>query len=120
MKAIALLAAAWLLVVPGALRVSAADIARHPNIVVILADDLGFSDLGCYGSEIATPNIDRLAAHGLRFTQFYNYARCCPTRAALLTGLYPHQCGVGDMEPDLGQPAYQGFLNDHCVTIAEV
>src|SRR5687767_11346668 len=69
----------------------------RPNIVVILADDFGFSDLGCYGSEIATPNIDRLAAHGLRFTQFYNAARCCPTRASLLTGLYPHQAGMGWM-----------------------
>src|SRR5215469_2871864 len=67
------------------------DRPRAPNIVVILADDLGFSDLGCYGSEIATPNLDRLAANGLRFTQFYNCARCCPTRAALLTGLFPHQ-----------------------------
>src|SRR5207245_2538663 len=68
----------------------AADSSPKPNIVVILADDMGFSDLGCYGSDIATPNIDRLAAAGLRFTQFYNTARCCPTRAALLTGLYPH------------------------------
>src|SRR4051794_39237452 len=99
---------------------AAADPAPRPNIVIILADDLGFSDLGCYGGEIATPNLDRLAAGGLRFTQFYNTGRCCPTRASLLTGLYPHQKGVGDMEPDLGNPAYQGFLNDHCVTIAEV
>jgi arylsulfatase len=77
--------------------------------------------LGCYGSEIETPHIDRLAAGGLRFTQFYNCSRCCPTRAALLTGLYPHQTGVGDMTEDPGKtPAYQGFLNDHCVTIAEV
>src|SRR5213080_1550739 len=68
-----------------------------PNVLLVLADDLGFSDLGCYGSEIATPNLDRLAAGGLRFTQFYNAARCCPTRAALLTGLYPHQAGVGHM-----------------------
>ena len=93
--------------------------AERPNIVIILADDLGFSDLGCYGSEIATPNLDRLAAEGLRFTQFYNAGRCCPTRAALLTGLYPHQAGVGHMESDLGTPAYQGFLSDHSVTIAE-
>lgn len=60
----------------------------RPNIVLILADDLGFSDIGCYGAEIRTPNLDRLAAEGLRFTQFYNAARCCPSRAALLTGLY--------------------------------
>lgn len=94
--------------------------ARRPNIVLIMADDLGYSDLGCYGGEIDTPHLDRLAAAGLRFTQFYNCGRCCPTRAALLTGLYPHQAGVGDMEEDLGRPAYQGFLNDRCVTIAEV
>jgi arylsulfatase len=94
--------------------------AAKPNIVVILADDMGFSDLGCYGSEIATPNIDRLAAGGVRFTQFYNNARCCPTRASLLTGLYPHQAGVGHMVQDLGSPAYRGDLNHRCVTIAEV
>src|SRR5688572_10116229 len=71
--------------------------APRPNIVVILADDLGYSDIGCYGSEIATPNLDALAKGGVRFTQFYNTARCCPTRASLLTGLYPHQAGVGHM-----------------------
>src|SRR5205823_6083729 len=64
---------------------------KRPNLVLILADDLGFADLGCYGSEIQTPNLDRLAKHGLRFTQFYNTARCWPSRAALLTGHYPHQ-----------------------------
>ncbi|MGN6555788.1 MAG: sulfatase-like hydrolase/transferase, partial [Verrucomicrobiota bacterium] len=69
--------------------------AAKPNIVLILADDMGFSDLGCYGSEIPTPNLDALAAGGLRFTQFYNTARCSPTRAALLTGLDPHQAGMG-------------------------
>lgn len=90
-----------------------------PNIVVILADDLGYSDLGCYGGEIATPNLDALAAGGLRFSRFYNAARCCPTRAALLTGLYPHQAGVGHMVENKGSPAYQGFLNDRCVTLAE-
>ncbi len=92
----------------------------HPNIVVILVDDMGFSDLGCYGSEIPTPNLDALAANGLRFTQFYNTARCCPTRASLLTGLYPHQAGVGHMTKDQGVPGYRGHLNDSCVTIAEV
>jgi arylsulfatase A-like enzyme len=90
-----------------------------PHIVVILSDDMGFSDVGCYGSEIETPNIDRLARGGLRFTQFYNAARCCPTRASLLTGLYPHQAGVGDMTEDRGLPGYRGDLNDRCVTIAE-
>jgi arylsulfatase A-like enzyme len=93
---------------------------KQPNVVLIMADDMGFSDLGCYGSEIATPNLDRLAAHGLRFTHFYNTARCCPTRAALLTGLYSHQAGVGHMVENRGQPGYQGYLNDHCVTIGEV
>src|SRR6266853_417744 len=73
-----------------------------PNVVIVLADDMGFSDLVCYGGEIRTPNLDALAAGGLRFTQFYNTARCCPTRASLLTGLYPHQAGVGHMTADLG------------------
>jgi len=94
--------------------------ADKPNIVVILVDDMGFSDLGCYGSEIPTPNLDALAAGGLRFTQFYNTGRCCPTRASLLTGLYPHQAGVGHMTEDKGVPGYAGRLNDSCVTIAEV
>jgi arylsulfatase len=101
--------------VPGA---SAAEPAR-PNIVVILSDDMGFSDLGCYGGEINTPNLDALAAGGLRFTQFYNTARCCPTRASLLTGLHPHQTGVGHMMADLGFDAYRGDLNTRCRTIAE-
>ncbi len=93
--------------------------ARRPNIVLIMVDDMGFSDIGCYGGEINTPNLDRLAAGGLRFTQFYNTARCCPTRASLLTGLYPHQAGIGHMVDNQGHPAYQGYLNDRCVTIAE-
>ncbi|HCO93101.1 MAG TPA: arylsulfatase [Phycisphaerales bacterium] len=91
----------------------------RPNIVLIMADDMGFSDIGCYGGEINTPNLDSLAAGGLRFTQFYNAARCCPTRASLLTGLYPHQAGIGHMVGNKGYPAYQGYLNNHCVTIAE-
>lgn len=90
-----------------------------PNIIIILADDMGFSDLGSFGSEIHTPNIDRLAKEGLIMSQFYNCGRCCPSRAALLTGLYPHQAGVGDMVQDKGYPAYQGYLNDSCATIAE-
>ncbi|MEJ7595108.1 MAG: arylsulfatase [Planctomycetaceae bacterium] len=98
----------------------AAEPGTKPNIVVILVDDLGFSDIGCYGSEIPTPNLDALAAGGLRFTQFYNTGRCCPTRASLLTGLYSHQTGVGHMTDDRGVPGYQGRLNDSCVTIAEV
>ena len=94
--------------------------AARPNVVVILADDLGWSDLGAYGGEIETPHLDALARGGVRFTQFYNTARCCPTRAALLTGVYPHQAGVGHMVADDGLPSYQGYLNDRCVTLAEV
>ncbi|MHC4433322.1 MAG: sulfatase-like hydrolase/transferase, partial [Planctomycetota bacterium] len=93
---------------------------RRPNIVLIMADDMGYSDIGCYGGEIRTPNLDGLAADGLRFTQFYNTARCCPTRASLMTGLYQHQAGVGHMMSDKGFDAYRGDLNNRCVTIAEV
>ncbi|BDC49649.1 sulfatase [Bryobacterales bacterium F-183] len=93
---------------------------KKPNIIVIMADDMGFSDIGCYGSEIPTPNLDRLAANGVRLTQFYNAARCCPTRASLLTGLYPHQAGIGHMVEGAPVPAYQGYLNDKCATLAEV
>ena len=81
---------------------------------------MGFSDLGCYGGEIATPNLDALAGKGVRFSQFYNAARCCPTRASLLTGLYPHQAGVGHMMEDRGVNGYRGVLNRQSVTIAEV
>jgi len=93
--------------------------SKKPNIILIMADDMGFSDLGCYGSEIATPNLDKLAAGGIRFTQFCNTARCCPSRASLLTGLYSHQAGVGHMIQDYNLPGYRGFLNNQCVTIAE-
>jgi arylsulfatase A-like enzyme len=99
---------------------SATEPAKKPNIIVILSDDMGFSDLGCYGGEIKTPNLDALAANGLRFTQFYNTARCCPTRASLLTGLYPHQAGVGHMMDNTGKPGYTGNLNKECRTIAEM
>jgi arylsulfatase len=85
-----------------------------------MADDMGYSDIGCYGGEINTPNLNGLAAKGVRFTQFYNTARCCPTRAALMTGLYQHQAGVGHMTGDYGYDAYRGDLNNNCVTIAEV
>ncbi|TRX62034.1 galactose-1-epimerase [Fulvivirga sp. M361] len=94
-----------------------------PNIIIIMADDLGYSDLGCYGSEIKTPNLDRLAAGGLKFTQFYNAGRCSPSRAALLTGLHPHKAGVAWLttEPSGNTaPGYRGNLNDQCVTIPEV
>ena len=94
--------------------------ANHPNVIVIMVDDLGFSDIGCYGGEINTPNLDALGYNGIRFTQMYNGARCCPSRAALLTGLNPHQAGVGQMTANLGTPAYQGYLNENCVTFGEV
>src|SRR3569833_3925004 len=84
----------------------------RPNIVLMMADDMGFSDLGCYGSEIATPNLDKLAAGGIRFTQFCNTARCCPSRASLLTGLYSHQTGVGHMvDNPTPFPGYTGALS---------
>lgn len=94
--------------------------ASRPNVILILADDMGFSDLGCMGSEIRTPNIDAMAAGGQVFTSMYNCARCCPTRASLLTGLYPHKAGIGHMTANYGAPAYQGFLRNDSVTIAEV
>ena len=92
----------------------------RPNILLILNDDMGYSDLACYGGEIQTPNLDRLAAGGLRFTQFYNTARCCPSRASLLTGLHPHQADVGDMIHDDGIDGYLGDLSPKAATIAEV
>ncbi|MDG2222113.1 MAG: arylsulfatase [Rubripirellula sp.] len=101
------------------LSVVAAPAADKPNIIYIMSDDMGFSDIGCYGSEIETPHLDSLAAGGVRFTQFYNTARCCPTRASLLSGLYPHQAGVGHMMNDRGHDGYRGDLNRSCVTIAE-
>ena len=91
---------------------------KRPNVILIMSDDMGYSDLGCYGGEINTPHLDALAAGGLRFTQFYNTARCCPTRASLLTGLYPHQAGIGHMMEDKGLDGYRGDLNTSCVTIA--
>ena len=107
-----------------ALSASAAGLAvprpRRPNILLIVADDLGYSDLGCYGGEIDTPNLNSLAANGLRFTQFYSTARCCPSRASILTGQYPHKVGVGHMVTDMGHPGYRGRLSENAVTIAEV
>lgn len=100
---------------------------ERPHIILIMVDDMGFSDLGYHGGEIETPNLDGLAYGGVRFSQFYNSGRCCPTRASLLTGLHPHQTGIGWMTESPGKsrgenepPAYQGFINDQCVTIAEV
>ena len=115
--AIQLLLLAGILLLPCLARAA----SSRPNILVILTDDMGYSDLGCYGGEIRTPNLDQLAAQGLRFTQFYNTARCCPTRASLLMGLYPHQAAIGHMEqPRGGLEAYQGDLSRHAVTLAEV
>ena len=93
---------------------------QRPNIIILFADDLGYSDIGCFGGEIETPNLDRLAAGGVRFTQFYNAGRCCPARASLLTGLYPHQAGVGMMVYRNWGAGYRGFLNQRCVTYAKV
>ncbi len=90
-----------------------------PNIVLIMSDDMGFSDIGCYGGEINTPNLDQLADGGVRFSQFYNTARCCPTRAALLSGVYQHQAGIGLMTGDKQLPGYRGELGRDVVSIAE-
>lgn len=95
--------------------------APRPNILIVLADDMGYSDIGCYGGEVLTPNIDSLAVRGVKWAQFYNNARSCPSRAALMTGLYPHEAGSGWMSvADLRLPQYQGYLNDSCVTVADV
>ena len=93
---------------------------KRPNIILIMADDMGYSDIGCYGGVINTPVLDGLAENGLRFTQFYNTSRCCPTRGSLITGLYPHQAGIGHMMEDLGSDGYRGDLSANAVTIAEV
>ena len=101
-------------------------VAQRPNIILIMSDDMGYSDFGCYGGEINTPNLDALAEKGVRFSQFYNSGRSCPTRASLMTGLHPHQTGIGHMtnDPenpvafDINLPGYRGFLNKNCVTIA--
>ena len=93
---------------------------QRPNFLVVLADDLGYGDLACYGHQvIQTPNLDGLAANGIRFTQFFNTARCCPTRASLMTGLYSHRASVGHMMGDYGVEGYRGDLSKNAVTIAE-
>lgn len=100
--------------------------AEKPNVVLIMVDDMGYSDIRPWGGEIDTPNLDSLAKNGLRFTQFYNSARCCPTRATLMTGLHPHQVGIGHMTGEEANsnkqvpPAYAGNINDSCVTLAQV
>lgn len=93
---------------------------NKPNVILILADDMGFSDIGCYGSEIRTPNLDKLASEGMRLKQCYTNAICAPSRATLLTGQYPHKAGVGFFNQDFGIPAYQGYLNQQSLTLGEV
>lgn len=93
---------------------------ERPNIVILLADDLGFSDLGCYGGEIRTPHLDALASRGVRFTQFYNTPRCSPSRASLLTGRHPHQAGIGVLAGEAEAPGYPGDLSPAWPTLAEV
>ena len=103
--------------------IQAEEEVEKPNIILILADDMGYSDIGCYGGEINTPNLDLLAENGIRFSQFYNAARCCPTRASLISGVYPHQAGMGAMvktTEKASEGPYQGYLSRNCVTIAEV
>ncbi|MBW1903618.1 MAG: sulfatase-like hydrolase/transferase [Deltaproteobacteria bacterium] len=123
LKAIGVGAAA--IAIPGCSRILKSPKSKNspakPNIVLIMSDDMGFSDLGCYGGEINTPNLDALAYNGVRFTQFYNTARCCPTRASLLTGLHPHQAGVGYMAYRISEStAYQGYLRKDRKTIAVI
>ncbi|MCF0055425.1 arylsulfatase [Dyadobacter sp. CY356] len=92
----------------------------RPNIILIMVDDMGYSDIGSYGSEIRTPNLDKLAQEGIRFREFYNNSICAPTRASLITGQYPHKAGIGYFDVNLGLPAYQGYLNKESLTFAEV
>jgi arylsulfatase A-like enzyme len=108
------------IVLTGTSPIKERSVNTRPNIVMIVADDLGFSDLGCYGSEVSTLELNRLAANGLRFKQFYNCARCCPSRASILTGLYPHEAGVGHMLEQWHPPGYTHGLNEECATIAEL
>lgn len=98
----------------------AAEPPPSPNILLIVADDLGYSDLGSFGGEIDTPNLDSLAANGVRLTQFYNTGRCCPSRASILTGQYPHKVDLGHMTIDLERPGYRGRVSEDAQTIAEV
>ena len=100
--------------------VSAVLADERPNILLIVADDLGYSDLGCYGGEINTPNLDALAYNGIRMTQMYNMGRCCPSRASILTGQYPHRVGLGHMIKDIDQPGYRGSLAVDAVTSGQL
>ena len=117
MNCIRYFASACLCLVPS---LAIAHTGERPNILLLLADDLGYSDLGCFGGEIDTPTLDNLAAGGIRLTHFYTTGRCCPSRAALLTGKYPHRVGLGHMAGnDLGQPGYRGRLSDEAITMAD-
>ena len=104
---------------------SATGTDKRPNIVIILADDMGFSDVGAFGSEIKTPNLDALAKDGVRFTQFYTHASCSPTRSMLLSGVDTHLNGLGNMDEwtapnQMGKPGYEGYLNDRVVTLPQL
>lgn len=114
------LGAAFLAPLGGFAGAATPDAHDRPNILIILSDDMGYSDVGAYGGEIRTPTLDRLAAGGKQFTQFYNAARCCPSRASLLTGLYPHQAGIGHLIHKTPHPGYGDFLAPESITIAEV
>ena len=111
-------AAAWAGCIAGGTRREAKP--ARPNVVILFVDDMGYSDVGCFGGEIETPHLDRLAAGGVRLAQFYNTSRCCPARASLLTGLYAHQAGIGMMVYRDQGPGYRGNLNQACVTFGEV
>lgn len=117
---VAVAAATLAFIKPRPHKTAATKLPARPNIIVILADDMGFSDVGCYGGEVHTPNIDYLAHNGIRYTQFYNTSRCCPTRASLLTGLYNQQAGIGKMTDAEDEPGYLGHITENAVTLAEV
>lgn len=119
-KRITTLFSALLIGALGSYNLNAQTHASKPNVILIMVDDMGYSDLGNYGSEIKTPNLDRLASEGTRLREFYNNSICAPTRASLLTGQYQHKAGVGYFDVNLGLPAYQGYLNKESLTLGEV
>ncbi len=127
MKKTPLIATIFLLIVQAALGQSSASQpeAKRPNIVIIVADDMGYSDMGMFGSEIKTPNLDKLASYGVRFTNFYTHASCSPSRSMLLSGVDTHLNGLGNMDEwtapnQEGKPGYEGNLNNNVVTIAQL
>lgn len=95
-------------------------LADRPNIVLILADDMGWSDPGCYGSEIPTPALDTLARQGMLATRLYTASRCSPSRASIMTGCEPHKVDVGLLDDDSGRPGYRGRLNPGIPTLPEL